>query len=106
MKAEELFKQAFERWEAQTAEQWTKLLRDPVFLQIAWRAMAAGFATQQQVNALLTAWWEVWGVPTRAAQQELQHEINRLQLLIDDLALRLDDMADTLEHKETHGREQ
>lgn len=97
---DQFLKQAFERWEAQTAEQWTKLLRDPVFLQMAWRSLALGFSTQQQFNALVTEWWQLWRVPTRDAQQALQHEINRLQLMIDDLALRLDDLADTVEQED------
>jgi hypothetical protein len=40
---------------------------------------------------------ETWGVPTRETFDQIQHQINRLQIMLNDLNERLDDLVDEIE---------
>ncbi|MCI0395935.1 MAG: hypothetical protein L0332_18200 [Chloroflexi bacterium] len=96
-KPDEFFKQSFEQWEKQTAEFWEGMLRDPNFLKSGWQAMEAALQNQQQWNKALQQQLAAWRLPTRENHERLLHQINRLQVMIDDLNQRMDDLVARLE---------
>lgn len=96
-KPDDLFKQSFAQWEKQTADFWNAILRDPAFLKSAWQAMELGLQTQQALNQAVQANLETWQLPTHDSQTRILHQINRLQILADDLNQRLDDLIAALD---------
>lgn len=96
-KPDDFFKQSFEQWEKQTAEFWNNILRDPNFLKSSWQAMELTLQSQQAMNKAMQQSLETWGVPTRETFDQIQHQINRLQIIMDDLNERLDELADEID---------
>jgi hypothetical protein len=96
-KPDDFFKQSFEQWEKQTAEFWNNMLRDPSFLKSSWQAMELTLQSQQGMNKAIQQNLETWGVPTRETFDQIQHQINRLQIMLNDLNERLDDLVDEIE---------
>ena len=97
-KPDDLFKQAFEPWEKQTADYWNGLLRDPAFLKNMWQGMEMGLQARQQWNEAAEETLAAWQLPTRAKQERLQHQLNRLQIALDDLNGRADRLMEQLEN--------
>lgn len=95
-KPDEFFKQSFEQWEKQTADFWNNMLRDPSFLKSSWQAMELALQSQQAMNKAVQQNLETWGVPTRETFDQIQHQINRLQIMLDDLDERLNELVDEI----------
>ena len=91
-KPDDWFKKAFEQWEQQTADWWTSTLRDPAFLKMLWQSMETTLHGQQMVNDIVQQQLQLWQLPTREKQDEIQHHLNRLHILVDDLHERVDDL--------------
>jgi hypothetical protein len=91
-KPDELFKQSFEQWEKQTADFWNSLLRDPAFLKTMWQSMELGFHARRRLSQATEATLAAWRMPTRAQQEQIQHRLNRLQITLDDLNERADQL--------------
>jgi hypothetical protein len=96
-KPDDFFKQSFEQWEKQTADYWNAMLRDPSFLKSSWQTMEMALQSQQAVNKVVQQNLETWGIPTRENQERIQHQINRQQIMLDDLNERLDDLMGQLD---------
>lgn len=91
-KPDEFFKQSFEQWEKQTADYWNALLRDPGFLKGMWQSMETMLQARQEFNRAVGQTLTAWQLPTRENQEHILHQLNRLQLLVDDLNERVDDL--------------
>ncbi|MCA9940933.1 MAG: hypothetical protein KC418_19980 [Anaerolineales bacterium] len=104
-KPDDLFKQSFEQWEKQTADFWNAVLRDPGFLKSAWQVMEISLKSQQAFNQATQANLEAWQFPTRDRQERILHQINRLQMMLDDLDDRLDTILERLEMPANTGEE-
>lgn len=100
-KPDDLFKQTFEQWEKQTADFWNAILRDPAFLKNAWQAMEVGLKNQQAFTQAAQSGLEAWQLPTRDRQERILHQLNRLQMTIDDLNQRLDNLLADLPPRAT-----
>jgi hypothetical protein len=91
-KPDDFFKQAFEQWEKQTSDYWNNMLRDPAFLKSSWQMMESSLQSQRQFNQLMQQYFQAWQIPTRETHDRILHQLNRLQIMMDDLNERMDDL--------------
>jgi len=84
-KPDESFKKAFIAWENQVAEQWTALLRDPVFLKTMWQSIEGTLAQQRSLSQMMQQNLIALGVPTQGKQKQIDEQIEQLQRMAADL---------------------
>jgi hypothetical protein len=84
-KPDESFKKAFITWENQVAEQWTALLRNPLFLQTMWQSIEASLARQRSLSHMMQQNLDALGFPTQEKQKQIDEQIEQLQRMAADL---------------------
>lgn len=85
-------KEAVLRWEAQAAELWTRMLREPLFLRQMWRTVESTFQAQQLISDQLAHHTATLGLPSRTNQEALNAALNDLETRL----ARLEDSVDRL----------
>jgi hypothetical protein len=91
-KLDESFKKAFIAWENQAADQWTALLRDPVFLKTIWKSIERTLAHQRSLSHTMQHNLDPLRVPTQEKQKQIDEQIEQLQRLVADLNERVDQL--------------
>jgi hypothetical protein len=91
-KLDESFKEAVIAWENQAAEQWTALLRDPVFLKNMWQSIEMTLAQQRSLSQMMQQNIDAMGMPTQTKQKRIDEQIERLQRMVADLDERVESL--------------
>lgn len=98
-KPDEFFKKSFEQWEQQTAAYWDSLLRSPSFLKASWQMVEQSLHAQQQITEMMQQQWAAMNLPTREAQERILHQLGQLQIQVDELNERVDDMLQSMKEE-------
>jgi hypothetical protein len=96
-KPDDFFKQAFDQWEKQTAAAWESTLRDPAFLKTMWQSMEMMLQARRQFRQGAEETLAAWQLPTRARQEQILHQLNRLQITLEEINQRADDLLAQLD---------
>jgi hypothetical protein len=83
-------KKAVLRWEAQAAETWTRMLRDPLFLRQMWRTVEGSFHARQTMTEQLARHAAEMGLPSQAQQEALNGALNDLETRLAQLEESID----------------
>jgi hypothetical protein len=91
-KPDDFFKQAFEQWEKQTAAAWESTLRDPAFLKTMWQSMEMMLQARRQFTQASQETVASWQMPTGEKQEHIQQQLNRLQITLETLNQRVEEL--------------
>lgn len=83
-------KEAVLRWEAQAAETWTRMLRDPLFLRQMWRTVEGNFHVQQMMTEQLARHAAEMGLPSHAHQEAVNIALSDLEARLAQLEESID----------------
>ena len=84
-----MWKQGFTAWEQSTAQYMEKVLSNPGVLGPAGTMLTAAMKTKAQADRAMSAWWSMWGLPTRRDQERSLHKLNQLESRLLDLEERI-----------------
>jgi len=84
------FKKGFDAWESATARLLEVWLKSPLVLEPGGALLSALFKAKAASDDLAFAFWGRLGLPTRRKQEEILHELHRLQSRLLDLEERLE----------------
>ncbi len=85
----DLWKQGFATWEKATSDYMTKVLTNPGVLNPAGAMLTAAMKTKAASDRAMSAWWALWGLPTRHDQERSLHKLNQLESRLYDLEEQL-----------------
>ena len=87
-----LWKKGFDAWDAATTRYFDAVLRSPVML-VPSGSMVTGLAkAQARRDKMMSAWWSLWGLPTRREQERAMHTLHQLHSRIIDLEEELHEL--------------
>jgi hypothetical protein len=95
-KPDESFKNAFIAWENQVAEQWTALLRNPVFLKTMWQSVEMTLAQQRSFSQIVQKNLDALGIPSQEQQKQIEEQVEHLQRMVADLNERVEYLVSVL----------
>jgi hypothetical protein len=87
----DLWKKSFAAWEKATSELMEKTLQNPAVLGPAGAMLTAAMKTKAAGDKAMSAWWSMWGLPTRRDQERSLHKLGQLETRLYDLEERLQD---------------
>jgi hypothetical protein len=85
----DMWKQGFAAWEQTTAQYMEKVLSNPGVLGPAGAILTAAMKTKTATDNALSAWWAMFGLPTRRDQERALHKLNQLESRLYDLEEQL-----------------
>ena len=83
------WKQGFTAWEQSTAQYVEKVLSNPGVLGPTATVMTAVMKAKTATDNAMSAWWSLWGLPTRRDQERALHKLNQLESRLYDLEEKL-----------------
>ncbi len=83
------WKQGFSAWEKSTSSYVEKMLSNPGVLGPAAALLTAVVKTKTASDRAMSAWWSMWGLPTRNDQERSLHKLNQLESRLADLEEQL-----------------
>jgi ABC-type phosphate/phosphonate transport system ATPase subunit len=83
------WKQGFTAWEQSTAQYVEKVLSNPGVLGPTATVMTAVMKAKTATDNAMSAWWSLWGLPTRRDQERALHKLNQLESRLHDLEEKL-----------------
>ena len=89
----DIWKQGFAAWEQTTAQYMEKVLSNPGVLGPAGAMLTAAMKTKTATDKALSAWWSLFGLPTRRDQERALHKLNVLESRLYDLEEQLAQQA-------------
>nr|HEX4314455.1 hypothetical protein [Kofleriaceae bacterium] len=85
----DMWKKGFAAWEKSTSELMEKTLQNPSVLGPAGAMLTAAMKTKAASERAMSAWWAMWGLPTRHDQERSLHKLNQLETRLYDLEEKL-----------------
>ncbi len=79
------WKRGFAAWEQQTAAFTEKVMSNPGVLGPTAALLTTVMKTKAATDKAMSAWWSMWGLPTRRDQERALHKLNQLESRLMDL---------------------
>ncbi len=86
----QLWKQAFDIWEKQTADYWDKVLRSPQFLEQMGKSLEQSLAVKTQIDKAVTLALSSLQLPNKRDQEQILHKLTELSTQVRQLSERVD----------------
>jgi len=83
------WKKGFDVWENQTAEYLEQVLKSPLVLTPAGKALSMAMKAKAQTDKVMTQFWGAWGLPTKRDQERTLHALHMLESRLLDLEEKL-----------------